>query len=194
MGRYTSARSFDDRSAEVQAAPTEQEKEEASKKDVLEVSNVMGSTAGAGSGDFHQYRQSRRKEMFSELNFSILKRENEEFERKKRERAEEVEKKHQKRVEKRKKKKMKKMNKGANAGATQNPSAGNQDADEDDSGEDEEEEKKTSFIGPSVPHAPVPHEVFVNGSVEAENVKVKEVQNVRIVDVDVRDALIAFIL
>eukprot|EP00960_Hanusia_phi_P046130 757628-Hanusia_phi.AAC.13 len=38
MGRYTSARSFDDRSAEVQAAPTEEEKEEASKKDVLEVS------------------------------------------------------------------------------------------------------------------------------------------------------------
>uniref|UniRef100_A0A7S4NVI0 Uncharacterized protein n=1 Tax=Guillardia theta TaxID=55529 RepID=A0A7S4NVI0_GUITH len=187
MGRYTSARSFDDRSAEVQAAPTEQEKEEASKKDVLEVSNVMGSTAGAGSGDFHQYRQSRRKEMFRLARMegeARRQRENEEFERKKRERAEEVEKKHQKRVEKRKKKKMKKMNKGANAGATQNPSAGNQDADEDDSGEDEEEEKKTSFIGPSVPHAPVPHEVFVNGSVEAENVKVKEVQNVRIVDVD----------
>lgn len=38
MGRYTTARSFDDRSTEVQSAPTEAEKEAAGKKDILEVS------------------------------------------------------------------------------------------------------------------------------------------------------------
>ncbi len=38
MGRYTTARSFDDRSTEVQAAPTEEQKAAAGKKDILEVS------------------------------------------------------------------------------------------------------------------------------------------------------------
>jgi hypothetical protein len=38
MGRYTTARSFDDRSTEVQAAPTEAEKAAAGQKDILEVS------------------------------------------------------------------------------------------------------------------------------------------------------------
>eukprot|EP00802_Teleaulax_amphioxeia_P029677 Tamp_31877.p4 GENE.Tamp_31877~~Tamp_31877.p4 ORF type:complete len:109 (-),score=30.12 Tamp_31877:355-657(-) len=90
MGRYTTARSFDDRSTEVQAAPTEAEKAAAGKKDILEVSNVMGSTAGAGSGEFHNYRWSRRKELFRLARMEAdAKKEDEmeQFEKTKRERA-----------------------------------------------------------------------------------------------------------
>ena len=50
MGRYTTARSFDDRSTEVQAAPTEAEKTAASKKDILEVwVSSVTSVCGCGA-------------------------------------------------------------------------------------------------------------------------------------------------
>lgn len=52
MGRYTTARSFDDRSTEVQAAPTEAEKETASKKDILEVQVRLGACGVGGCGGF----------------------------------------------------------------------------------------------------------------------------------------------
>jgi len=50
MGRYTTARSFDDRSTEVQAAPTEAEKTAAGKKDILEVwVSSVASVCGCGA-------------------------------------------------------------------------------------------------------------------------------------------------
>mmetsp|Transcript_20184 Transcript_20184/g.31556 ORF Transcript_20184/g.31556 Transcript_20184/m.31556 type:complete len:182 (-) Transcript_20184:659-1204(-) len=178
-----SGQSYDDKNIEVAPAPTEEEKEEASKVDILEVQNVMGSTAGAGSGDFHQYRSARRKEMFRIQRIEKKAQEQEEiaaFEKKKRERADEVEQQRQKRAEKRRKKKDKKKGKGGGGGSNQpNQSQGGQADDDDD--DDDDEPNKQGAIGPALGPQ---HEVYVNGSIEQANAKVKEVQNVRIIDED----------
>mmetsp|Transcript_45243 Transcript_45243/g.113883 ORF Transcript_45243/g.113883 Transcript_45243/m.113883 type:complete len:139 (-) Transcript_45243:171-587(-) len=79
-------------------------------KDDLEVYNISGSSAGAGSGEFHTYRNARRKEM------ARLKKMDEEFtkeqldEKWKKEREERIareEEQTRKKAEKRKAKKMK---------------------------------------------------------------------------------------
>mmetsp|Transcript_84521 Transcript_84521/g.123669 ORF Transcript_84521/g.123669 Transcript_84521/m.123669 type:complete len:176 (+) Transcript_84521:72-599(+) len=175
MGRYTTARSFDDRSTEVQAAPTEAEKTAAGKKDILEVWNVMGSTAGAGSGEFHNYRNSRRKEIFrlAKMDEDDKKQgELHEFETNKRERADAVEAAHLKRVAKRQKKKGKK-NAKKSGGPAGGAAAGGDGAQEEDS-DDEAGPKGPSVIGPALP----------SHIIDTSQVKVKEMANITIVDDD----------
>ena len=66
MGRYTSVQSYSDNNpnvakADYKAATTEDGKTKKLKTE--SVGNVSGSTAGAGSGEFHSYRNARRTEM-----------------------------------------------------------------------------------------------------------------------------------
>ena len=67
MGRYTSVQAYADNNANVRSIPYEQATGGAAgagKKSVVteKVSNPYGSTAGAGSGEFHVYRHARARE------------------------------------------------------------------------------------------------------------------------------------
>lgn len=68
MGRYTSVQAYADNNANVRSIPYEQATGGAAatggKKTVVteKVSNPYGSTAGAGSGEFHVYRHARARE------------------------------------------------------------------------------------------------------------------------------------
>ena len=69
MVRYTTVQTFSDQNTKIVAASdisskNDQVEQKAKKKLVVEkVDNVMGSTAGAGSGEFDVYRAARRREM-----------------------------------------------------------------------------------------------------------------------------------
>ncbi|OQR95076.1 hypothetical protein THRCLA_08028 [Thraustotheca clavata] len=75
MGRYTTEQSYADNEAKVGTVPYDvvKDKSEVAVKDAdagpkekfkfNKVENVAGSTAGAGSGEFHMYRAARRREM-----------------------------------------------------------------------------------------------------------------------------------
>ena len=67
MGRYTSVQAYADNNSSVRAISYEQATGSAEPKQgsvkTEKVSNPYGSTAGAGSGDFHVYRHARAREM-----------------------------------------------------------------------------------------------------------------------------------
>ncbi len=120
MGRYTTVQTYSDQNTKVVPASAiasmnekvESESQAKKKLQVEKVNNVMGSCAGAGSGEFDVYRASRRRE--------ITRIESLEYEQKAEEEArlfaekiarnkEEAENRTTKNAEKRNKKKMKKM-------------------------------------------------------------------------------------
>ncbi|KAG2769650.1 hypothetical protein JG687_00006352 [Phytophthora cactorum] len=117
MGRYTSVQTFSDQDAQGAAvaytAPssaTESSATDAKDRNlnVNRVDNVSGSSAGAGSGDFHTYRASRRREMERVAAMEQRYKENKEqreFEDKRKRNAEEFEAKMHKRAEKRRRRK-----------------------------------------------------------------------------------------
>ncbi|TDH64800.1 uncharacterized protein CCR75_002138 [Bremia lactucae] len=116
MGRYTTVQTFSDQDAQVATVAydaTVKEKEPSGttseikdgKLHVNRVDNVSGSSAGAGSGEFHSYRAARRREMervaVMEKRYNDKKAQ-QEFEAERKRKAEEFEAKMRKRTEKRK--------------------------------------------------------------------------------------------
>eukprot|EP00245_Coleochaete_scutata_P010892 TRINITY_DN3937_c1_g2_i2.p1 TRINITY_DN3937_c1_g2~~TRINITY_DN3937_c1_g2_i2.p1 ORF type:complete len:165 (+),score=52.59 TRINITY_DN3937_c1_g2_i2:143-637(+) len=102
------------------------------------VQNTSGSSAGSGSGDFHQYRQMRRKEQDRVTRMEVeYKKRMEEFDfvRKREERSKSAEEKTAKRRAKRQKKKEKKK-----AKKTAGNGAGGLDTVDEDGEEESEEE------------------------------------------------------
>eukprot|EP00978_Attheya_sp_CCMP212_P003272 scaffold6777_cov51-Attheya_sp.AAC.4 len=67
MGRYTTVQAFADNNTNMRTVPYDQAVGSAAKKEggvkAEKVDNPYGSTAGAGSGEFHVYRHARAREM-----------------------------------------------------------------------------------------------------------------------------------
>ncbi|KAG7396398.1 hypothetical protein PHYBOEH_002318 [Phytophthora boehmeriae] len=125
MGRYTTTQTFSDQDAQgaavsydAAATPSESstapaatdkpKKGDDSKLQINRVDNVSGSSAGAGSGDFHTYRAARRREMERVAKMEERYLENkaqQEFETKRKRKAEEFEAKMNKKADKRRRRK-----------------------------------------------------------------------------------------
>ncbi|EPS72684.1 hypothetical protein M569_02073, partial [Genlisea aurea] len=104
----------------------------------VRVSNTSGSSAGSGSGDFHQYRQMRRKEQdrLARMDLDYQKRKQvTEFNKRREERLKAAEERTAKKRLKRQKKKQRKKEK-----KTPNPGDKNQHHDEEEEEDDEESE------------------------------------------------------
>ncbi|KAL4363642.1 hypothetical protein GQ457_04G002760 [Hibiscus cannabinus] len=105
----------------------------------VRVNNTSGSSAGSGSGDFHQYRQMRRKEQdrLARMDADYQKRkEIAEFNMRREERLKAAEertaKKRLKRQKKKERKKEKKMKTSAEGGENKKEECSDEEADEDD--------------------------------------------------------------
>eukprot|EP00271_Cylindrocystis_brebissonii_P016449 TRINITY_DN40030_c0_g1_i1.p1 TRINITY_DN40030_c0_g1~~TRINITY_DN40030_c0_g1_i1.p1 ORF type:complete len:170 (+),score=47.19 TRINITY_DN40030_c0_g1_i1:575-1084(+) len=160
MPRYTTSQTFTDGNTQIVAlpdifdkkdnnpnVPPEQEDLDVKLQRITEqvpvrISNTSGSSAGSGSGDFHQYRQMRRHEqdrlMRMDVDFKRRKAITD-FEARRLERVKAVEEKTARKRAKRQKKKEKKKNAKA-VGGTATEEGGKESGDDGRSEEGEEEE------------------------------------------------------
>ncbi|XP_015892778.2 uncharacterized protein LOC107426968 [Ziziphus jujuba] len=110
----------------------------------VRVSNTSGSSAGSGSGDFHQYRQMRRKEQDRLARMDVdyqRRKELAEFTLRREERLKAAEERTAKKRLKRQKKKQRKREKKSKVGASGEDNKKEESSDEEDSEDDEEAAK-----------------------------------------------------
>jgi len=111
----------------------------------VRVSNTSGSSAGSGSGDFHQYRQMRRREQdrLARMDADYQKRKKmAEFELRREERMKAAEERTAKKRLKRQKKKQRKKEKRAKTGNNGGDEPNRVESSDDDHGSDDDDESK----------------------------------------------------
>ncbi|CAD6211601.1 unnamed protein product [Miscanthus lutarioriparius] len=111
----------------------------------VRVSNTSGSSAGSGSGDFHQYRQMRRREQdrLARMDADYQKRkEMAEFELRREERMKAAEERTAKKRLKRQKKKQRKKEKLAKTGNNGGEEPNRVESSDDDEGSDDDDKSK----------------------------------------------------
>ncbi|KAL5788226.1 hypothetical protein ACOSP7_005175 [Xanthoceras sorbifolium] len=109
----------------------------------VRVSNTSGSSAGSGSGDFHQYRQMRRKEQDRLFRMDVdyqRRKEEAEFEMRREERLKAAEERTAKKRLKRQKKKQRKKEKKSKLNGDGEEHRKEQSSDNDDGDSDDDEE------------------------------------------------------
>jgi Protein of unknown function (DUF1168) len=122
------------------------------------VRNVMGSSAGAGSGEFHVYRHLRRKEYARQKHLKMqseTERLNEEYQQRLEDNDRKAQEKTDKKRAKRLKKKMKDK-KGKKPKLTETPTEESEEIEESESGDEEKEDSTNASSDDKPPGSPVP--------------------------------------
>ena len=109
------------------------------------VRNIMGSSAGAGSGEFHVYRHLRRKE-YARQKFITEQAKKEERDQEFQERLEKKKREAEERTEKKRLKRLKKKQKRKQSGNKKNKDNSKTDDDDDDEEDNDQESQETEKV------------------------------------------------